>query len=359
MGLLRMSRTYARLCYSAGGELEQIQLLLRHRSVEARGGTLQCTPVPTPPSGRRVLSLVFVLKFNDENIAQTSAKLIKRLSLSLVILLASAKNSGGTGARVPSADYSRGTAIFFEWLDDRFVAATDSLETHSNRPPTFDDCKIVKQGTANSFFTISGGVRSGPNWDTQGTAAKAYESVRGSKDPGKVADEWRRLILLQLQSLPDRDRTALEWFVRYNMMLFVGLLPDGSIDARVAAFSFDGKHFDISLVRPPTSKLRSIGEGEKAVDTFLSHKTPEARQEYAAWEASLKSTFGVRTPADVQTELVMKVVDWAIKHPEGDQVGGIVEAVELQSKSTITWLRPCQKAESRSLGHRMAQEGPR
>lgn len=155
MGLLRMSRTYARLCYSAGGELEQIQLLLRHRSVEARGGTLQCTPVPTPPSGRRVLSLVFVLKFNDENIAQTSAKLIKRLSLSLVILLASAKNSGGTGARVPSADYSRGTAIFFEWLDDRFVAATDSLETHSNRPPTFDDCKIVKQGTANSFFTIS------------------------------------------------------------------------------------------------------------------------------------------------------------------------------------------------------------
>jgi hypothetical protein len=275
-------------------------------------------------------------------------KLIKQLLLFWAILLVTAQSSTKAVARVPPRDESRGTAIFFVWLDDRFVVATDSLETHSNEPPTFDDCKIVTQGTANNFFTVSGGVRSGPNWDdTQETAAKAYRSVRGSKDPGKVAEEWRRLILLQVKSLPDRDRFTLEWIIRYNMMLFVGLLADGSINARVAAFSFDGKHFDIVLVRPPMNKLRSIGEGEKAAGEFLLRKTPEAQREFAAWQTSLKSTFGVRTPADFQTELVMKVVDWAIKHPGTDQVGGFVEAVKLQPKSTINWLRPCPVAGAR------------
>jgi hypothetical protein len=274
-------------------------------------------------------------------------KLTDQSLLIALMFLVTARSSTSAVARVPPRDESRGSAIFFVWLDDRFVVATDSLETHSDKPPTFDDCKIVAQGTANNFFTVSGGVRSGPNWDTQETAAKAYRSVRGSKDPGKVAEEWRRLILLQIKSLPDNGRLTLERIVRYNMMLFVGLLADGSIDARVAAFIFDDKHFDISLVRPPMDKVRSIGEGEKAAAEFLQHKTPDAQREAAAWQTSLKSTFGVRTPEDFQTELVMKVVDWVIKHPGKDQVGGFVEAVKLQPKSTINRLRPCPVAGAR------------
>jgi hypothetical protein len=62
-------------------------------------------------------------------------------------------------------------------------------------------------------------------------------------------------------------------------MLFVGLLPDGSIDAQVATFSFDVKTFDITIVRPPKNKIRSMAEGENAVAEFMLHKTPEARQE--------------------------------------------------------------------------------
>jgi len=281
---------------------------------------------------------------------KTWVKFIKWVSPFLAVLLIGARPFAGTAASAPIDGGSRGTAIFFEWLDDRFVVATDSIELHDRNPPTFDDCKIVKQGTDDNFFTVSGGVRSAditpPNhpplhWDTQGTAASAYASVKGSKDPGKVADEWRRLILLQLQSLPDRERSTWEWIVRYNMFLFVGLIADGSIDARVASFRLEGKNFDIDVVPPPVNKLRSIGEGEKAAGTFLEHKTPEAKQEAMAWEQSLKSAFGVRTQQEFQTQLVMKVVDWVIKHPEGDQVGGVVEAVKLQPDSKIVWLRLC------------------
>jgi hypothetical protein len=152
--------------------------------------------------------------------------------------------------------------------------ATDSLETHGPKKPiTFDDCKIVVQGTANNFFTVSGGFRSGPiqfvvqgqlhevEWDTQKTATKAYKAVTGPKDPKKVADEWKRLTMLQLDSLPIQSRIQFKE-IKNNQMLFVGLLADGSIDAQVATFTFDGRRFDIIVVRPPMNKFRSIAGTE-------------------------------------------------------------------------------------------------
>lgn len=245
----------------------------------------------------------------------------------------------------------RGTAIFFEWLDDRFVVATDSLETHSDKRVTFDDCKIVVQGASNDFFTVSGGVRSATirsrldrrimlDWDTQRMAAKAYKAVVGAKTPEKVAAEWQKLTLGQLNSLPIHTRVEVR-DIKNNQMLFVGLLGDKTIDVEVAAFTFDGKQFDITIARPPMNKVRSIAEGEKAASVFLLHQTSEAKREDARWRATLKSTFGVRTKEDFQTELVLEVVNWAIEHPGADQVGGQVEAVRLQPNSGITWLRPC------------------
>ena len=215
------------------------------------------------------------------------------------------------------------------------------------------------QGTANNFFTVSGGIRSATisqvEWDTQKTAAKAYKAVTGPKDPKRVADEWKRLSMLQLDSLSIQDRRALG-AIKNNQMLFVGLLRDGSIDAQVATFSFDGKEFGITVVRPPMNQVRSIAEGEKAAKEFLLHQSPEAKLENERWRASLKSTFGVRTPEDFQTELVMKLVDWAIKHPPTVNgiatVGGQVEAVKLQPNSTITWLRPCPTSKAVPKNHR-------
>jgi hypothetical protein len=258
---------------------------------------------------------------------------------------------------------SKGTVIFFEWLPDRFVLATDSIETHAHPPPTFDDCKIVVQGTTNNFFTVSGGVRSGTipfvvqgrprrvEWDTQRTATKAYKAVKSPKDPKKVADEWKRLTMEQLDSLPAPTRINLK-IIQYNQMLFVGLLGDGSIDAQVATFSFDGKKFDITIVRPPMNKFRSIAEGEKAAYDFLQHKSPEVNREYSEWKASLNGTFGVRTQEEFNTQLVMKAADYAIKHPGNDVVGGQVEAVKLQPNATINWLKPCPKATKYATNYR-------
>jgi hypothetical protein len=258
---------------------------------------------------------------------------------------------------------SKGTVIFFEWLHDRFVLATDSIETHAHPPPTFDDCKIIAQGTANKFFTVSGGVRSATimfvdqgkpgkvEWDTQKTATKAYKTVTSPKDPKKVAEEWKRLTMQQLDSLPIHLRVSVRP-LQSNQMLFVGLLADGSIDAQVATFSFDGKRFDITIVRPPMNRFRSIAEGERAAYEFMQHKSPEVNREFSEWKASLNATFGVRTQEEFDTQLVMKVAEYAIKHPGHDIVGGQVEAVKLQPNSTIIWLSPCPNAKKAPTNHR-------
>lgn len=257
---------------------------------------------------------------------------------------------------------SKGTVIFFKWLDDRFVLATDSIETHAHPPPTFDDCKIVVQGAANNFFTVSGGVRSAAitfvdqgkpgkvEWDTQKTAARAYKAATDPKDPKKVAEEWKRLTMQQLDSLPIHTRIVLRP-LQHNQMIFVGLLMDGTIDAQVATFSFDGTKFDITIVRPPMNKFRSIAEGEKAANDFMQHKSPEVNREFSEWKASLNTTFLVRTQEEFDTQLVMKVADYAIKHPGNDITGGQVEAVKLQPNSTITWLKPCPNAKRMPTNH--------
>ena len=74
-----------------------------------------------------------------------AVKLIKSSLLCVALASVSIKlaDAAEGSSSLEIKDESKGTAIFFEWLDDRFVVATDSLETHHNKPTTFDDCKIV------------------------------------------------------------------------------------------------------------------------------------------------------------------------------------------------------------------------
>ena len=180
---------------------------------------------------------------------------------------------------------SRGTAIFFEWLDDRFVVATDSIGINDpTKPVDYDNCKIVLQGKSNTFLTVSGGVRRVTigyevqgrrievKWDTQKMAAEAYEAVKGAKDPEKVAGEWKRRSLDQLNSLPIETRLYLRK-IADNRMLFAGLRTDGSIDVWTARFRFDGKQFDMTLERPPMNHVIPMAEGKTAASEFGKHET--------------------------------------------------------------------------------------
>jgi hypothetical protein len=250
---------------------------------------------------------------------------------------------------------SRGTAIFFEWLDDRFIVATDSIGVNDpDKPVDYTNCKIVPQGKSNTFLTVSGGVRRVTvdytaqgrrievKWDTQKMAAEAYEAVKGAKDPEKVAGEWKRRSLEQLNSLPIETRLHLRK-IADNRMLLAGLRTDGSIDVWTARFNFDGKQFDASLERPTMNHVIPMAEGIKAASEFGKHETARSKQEFERWRSSLNSNFHVRTDEEFKTEYLIELVQWVIDHPGTDQVGGDVEAVKLQPNSTITWLRPCPK----------------
>jgi hypothetical protein len=249
---------------------------------------------------------------------------------------------------------SRGTAIFFEWLDDRFAVATDSIGVNdSGKPVDFDNCKIVVQGKSKTFLTVSGGVRRVTlgytaqghrievNWDTQKMAAEAYEAVRGAKDPEKVANEWKSRSLAQLNSLPIEGRLRLRQ-IKDNRMLFAGLRSDGSIDVWTARFHFDGKQFDMTLERPAKNHVLPMAEGIEAAREFAKQQTARSKQEFERWKSLVNSTF-VRTDAELKTDYLIELVQWVIDHPGTDAIGGSVEAVKLEPNSTITWLRPCPK----------------
>lgn len=271
----------------------------------------------------------------------------------------------GIGAQGPTMKReSKGTAIFFVWLADRLVVATDSMGINRDDPANpidYNDCKIVVQGKANNFITVSGGVRrvdipyenhgrkNTVNWDTQKLATQAYNSVKDARDPEKVANAWRGMALQQLNSLPIKLRLE-AGEIGKNKMLFAGIKADGRIDVWLAELHFDGKQFSINLKRPRINFATSMAQGESLASEFMKQQTDRSKRENARWRTSLDSGFHVRSQPEFQTELVIEIVKFVIMYPPIEdgrpQVGGVVEAVKLQN-SGITWLRPCPASAQR------------
>jgi hypothetical protein len=256
---------------------------------------------------------------------------------------------------------AQASAIFLEWRADRLVVATDSFQTNweGHGPDNFD-CKIVIQGKANNFLTVSGGVRTAPplqftvhgrsrtmTWDSQKLATEAYKSVKGPKDPGKVALEWQRMALNQLNSMPTEIRISARE-IGENQMLFAGLLADGSIDVWVAKFQFVGNRFRIKVDRALMNGFVSLALGGEAANEIIKHQTPRSQREFKSWTASYNSSFHAGGDGERQTEFVPEILKWVIEHPPKTASGfplvnGYVEAIRLLPKSTITWTQPCPK----------------
>jgi hypothetical protein len=278
--------------------------------------------------------------------------LIKTLLLYFVLVSLVIKPGHAIEDSITMKDESRGTTIFFEWLDDRFILATDSFQTNGkNGRPDNNDCKIVFQGKENRFFTVSGGIRTFTlgevKWDTQRTAETAYRMAIGAKEPEKVAQEWKRRSLEQLNSLPPLNSVPLSTRLRLkdlplNRILFAGLRADGSLDVRTIRFLFDGNKYDMKIETPEKNQILPLAEGIESADEFQKQDTPQSKQEYEKWRSSLDSAFHVWPVPELKTQYLIELVQFVINHHRKDeQIDGVVEAVQLQPHSTIKWLRKC------------------
>jgi hypothetical protein len=252
---------------------------------------------------------------------------------------------------------AQGTAIFYDWLDDRFIVATDSLSVNFNtRKVIYNDCKIVVQGTRNDFVTVSGGTRTVDvafhkdngylKWNSQELATEAFKFVstaNGTKEPRQVAQRWREMALGKLNRLSLMDREAAQRFVGGNKMLFVGLTGNGQIDAWTALLGFQGGLFTIDVEKAFTNKISSLALGNDIANEFALRQTDRSRRENTQFESTLPRPI---SREEYKARAVIQIVKWVIKYPPKNKdgvvlVGGIPEAVELRPHSGLTWREPC------------------
>jgi hypothetical protein len=203
--------------------------------------------------------------------------------LLLCISLTRCSNHGGNASVL--REVSRGTAIFFIWLDDRFVVATDSMAAVNNgkSPPDYNDCKIDLQGKAQNFITVSGGLRRadgkyGPvdrrrtlNWDSQRFATQAYEAsptVAGFKEPADVASKWKEIALRELSPLPKESREALSRRLVGCVVLFAGVRSDGQLDVQIASVLYSNGQFDVNIWAPHKHEYVPLALGQEFPESW-------------------------------------------------------------------------------------------
>jgi hypothetical protein len=243
------------------------------------------------------------------------------------------------------------------FTQDKIIMAADSrtLVAGENTAPDDSKCKIVAiyGQVAFGFSHGTGYTAEGPRDPVQSCtnaeeARRAYDKICGlSPNCGRVeeiAKEWGRAISLHFQSLYFAyPRIAEAIAGGDNGILTMAFFGGEGMNGNLVLFqtSVVLNENNIQPVRFVTWKVPScpllnycsIGEVEVLVE-FVNLTTPRAKEEAKNWNPS-----SLHNPADYDLLKTVRLVDLTIAYHQGRDVGGPIDAVQLNRDGSLRWFQ--------------------
>lgn len=257
--------------------------------------------------------------------------------------------------RAGSQTESIGTVVIIGREENKIVVATDSKAVSHSGKNRNDDCKILALN--NNFFVASAGIRHFDessrmtglqlSWDTHEIASKVFASLK-SKSVKEITENWGNTGTRLLNKFPLRERETLASGTGLakegSVLLVAGLDKNGRIDAKVTTITFDSGTFVSQVKQIPIRQIAGIGHGKELVNEFISGKTMRARKETSNW----RLTTSGKTPDEIYRSWITQLARLVIFYDDSGEVGGQVEAVELRSNGTLSWVEygPCKNQQA-------------
>ncbi len=280
----------------------------------------------------------------------TLEKYMNRLVGPLILILC---------AQIPAlAQIEQGTIAVVYYTPEKVIIAVDSREmlvgddgriTHRD-----DECKIAALGDKMAFVAagLAGYDNSGPKdklltWRNSGEAHQAYfDVVARSKDNmnrpivWSVASRWGELVRSRVEELYEaQPNKVIDNAVKglLTSAVFSGLNADASIVVLLVQITVGEK--GIEVVGPKqitTNTCPPCGIGRSDIFLEFFQKTSErARDEAARWDIRKRQL----SKAEFDRLWTIRFVDLTILlYPNPDEVGGIIDALEL-NRHGVTWIQ--------------------
>lgn len=268
---------------------------------------------------------------------------MKRLSVVIFALIA----GFSTFAQVQHGSVA---VIYYSDAHDKIIMAADSRALWTDRSAPDDTvCKIAApQGKLLFVSTNFGGWKNGgitdpvPSWMNVEEIHRAYDTASilytapGARVHG-AADEWGKLITSHFRALLMEHPEVVTDIASKNdgvlTKAFIGGLGNrGTMLMWKTTVSYQQGivSYEMHGVSCPNS-FCPLGE-IKIAQEFANQTSPRAKKEAKQWKPPTSSK-----PEDYDTLKTMRLVELTIKYYKGNDVGGIIDAVEMSKDGSVRW----------------------
>jgi hypothetical protein len=253
------------------------------------------------------------------------------------------------------AQIQHGSVGVIYYTKDKIIVAADSrgLVLNGNTPPDDTECKIaapdgkmVFVSTQSTEYKNGGYADPVPSWSNVGEIRKAYgkASLLYSTNRDRIegtAVEWGKLISSHFQTLllwhPEKTMEAVNGGNGVLTRSIIGGLDnDGLLMLLRITIAFHEGIFAADTVQIPSCDACSkpywaIGQVEVEQE-FVDLTSQRARSEVKTWRPPKESNL-----ADYDILRTMRLVELTIQYHKGNDVGGKIDAVEMDKDGSMRW----------------------
>jgi hypothetical protein len=256
------------------------------------------------------------------------------------------------GAPLAMTQMKSGTVIIIFFSKEKVILAGDSrvIEVGEGTKRSYrdDECKIFALNNK-IIYAASGMIghdfsprETGAAWDAH---REAMQIASSATDIKTIADAWaariKQLIDADFVNYPQLFEAALRTKTFLVSAVFAGLDADNKLSVYSVVLTCDCHPFHKSArvdvgPRPPTDDGLPVGimakqEATVVFNELIAGKTPRSNLERKRWTSLSRKKR--------ETAITIRSVEFIIKNAATDEIGGAVDALEIDASGRIRWIQ--------------------
>lgn len=244
--------------------------------------------------------------------------------------------------------FGTGTVIIFNRTEDKLIVAADSRENHreSNRPPDDTYCKITAFGDQIVFTSVGVDGASGTlAWNNIDVAASVIHSARSNGRDFRLYD----VVVAWGNSMMQNWRAA--YLLSPATVVMAAEQNDGGLTAGMFAQVKNGKiYWEGAAITFDRSRAEPVGLIVGQMDTCWACGEEGSAKICAGGKVAVATKFCAQHAPDIvpskslldrigkEGVLAIRIADLTVAYDRSGEVGGHIDAVELNRNGSIRWL---------------------